>query len=205
MKRSKKMKKVLLTAALVMVATSAFASNIAGTKHNLRSTGGSAQKGTSDEICRYCHTPHNAPTAVPLWTRAAVTVSTKYASPTLNATVGNPAGISLLCLSCHDSNINAQVADASITLGAALGSTKQINDATTGMNNDHPVSFTYDGTLAGNDGALVTPVGGKVGGTLPLFGAGADQLECASCHSVHDNTNSPFLRVANTGSALCLT
>lgn len=29
-------------------------------------------------------------------------------------------------------------------------------------------------------------------------------VECASCHSVHDNTYAPFLRISNDGSALCL-
>ncbi len=41
-------------------------------------------------------------------------------------------------------------------------------------------------------------------------GAGAGtfvqpSVECASCHNVHDNANGTFLRMANTGSALCLT
>jgi predicted CXXCH cytochrome family protein len=68
------------------------------------------------------------------------------------------------------------------------------------LSNDHPVSVTYDTT---KDPAFVTPVSGAVNG-LPLFGAGKNQVECASCHNVHDNTNAPFLRTTNGGSALCL-
>ena len=37
-----------------------------------------------------------------------------------------------------------------------------------------------------------------------LFGAGGDQVECASCHDVHDDTNEPFLIESNAGSAICV-
>ena len=30
-------------------------------------------------------------------------------------------------------------------------------------------------------------------------------MQCSSCHSTHDPTNTPFLRTSNVGSALCLT
>ena len=44
-----------------------------------------------------------------------------------------------------------------------------------------------------------------LGGTIAsemLFGG---LVECASCHDPHDNSNAPFLVMANTASALCLT
>lgn len=68
------------------------------------------------------------------------------------------------------------------------------------LRNDHPISVTYD---ASRDPAFVAPVSGAVNG-LPLYGSGKNQVECASCHNVHDNANAPFLRVSNGGSALCL-
>ena len=38
------------------------------------------------------------------------------------------------------------------------------------------------------------------------FGANSGpSVECASCHDPHNNTNNTFLRIANTGSAVCLT
>lgn len=43
---------------------------------------------------------------------------------------------------------------------------------------------------------------------LPLYnnsGNTGPSVECASCHDPHSDTNATFLRVANTGSAVCLT
>ena len=77
--------------------------------------------------------------------------------------------------------------------------------------NDHPISFDYDDTLAGDDGGLMPP-----GGISPLrlfpnpSGTPGVSLECPTCHNVHDqggNENSdqfPFLVMSNAGSALCL-
>jgi len=30
-------------------------------------------------------------------------------------------------------------------------------------------------------------------------------VQCGSCHNVHNNTNTPFLRISNVNSALCTT
>ena len=68
----------------------------------------------------------------------------------------------------------------------------------TDLTNDHPVNFTFGAALIAADGELQAPT------NAILFGVGADQVECASCHNVHDNTNSPFLVTSNAASALCL-
>ncbi len=90
---------------------------IVGSKHDLSSPFG----GGSDEICVYCHTPHNAnadldndgnvdsnhatrPPA-PLWNRRITTMANyqMYTSATLNMVCDNtPSPLSLVCLSCHD-------------------------------------------------------------------------------------------------------
>ncbi len=186
------MKKVLLTAALVMVATSAFATNISTTKHNLSSGGTQSIKGANGEICKYCHTPHNAGATAPLWNRLAPTaITTKYTSTSMKATPATPTGTSLMCLSCHDS---APIAQTDTTLNITIADPNTvINDrAGNGMANDHPVSIVYNTT----DPALkATPA------VVKLFGT---TMECASCHAVHDGSNPPFLRESNAGSALCL-
>ena len=174
---------------------------ISGTKHDLSGAG----YGT-DQICIFCHTPHNANTTVtdsPLWNHALSAVSsyTVYSSSTLNATVGQPDGSSKLCLSCHDGTVAVD------SFGDKTGSHFITGDANLGtsLGNDHPISFVYDATLATADGSLFTPNSASyvdAGHKVPLFGS---KMQCASCHAVHDNTNSPFLRIANTGSALCLT
>jgi predicted CXXCH cytochrome family protein len=199
---------------VLIVAQIAKAAGIATTKHDLSTTGPNATLKGGTDICVYCHTPHAATsTAVPLWNRALVTTGfTTYSSNTLNASItsGQVGGVSAACLSCHDGTVGV---DAYATHGTVAAGTeaKKISGAsllTQNLSNDHPISFTYDATLASTDGGLVAPsnaswvviAAGGVSG-IPLF---AGKMECASCHSVHDNSNVPFLRVSNSGSALCL-
>jgi predicted CXXCH cytochrome family protein len=210
MKKKATKKVILLMIAIVsvlMVAQIAKAATpITNSKHDLRtastSTTAAALKGGTD-LCVYCHTPHSATSnTVPLWNRSVIVPTyTVYASTTLNATVGQPAGVSAACLTCHDGTL---AVDA---YGGSTGTptTKKItSDALLGtdLSNDHPISFTYDAALVGLDSGLVTPSSATLVVTgIPLF---SSKMECASCHSVHDNTNAPFLRVSNAGSALCL-
>jgi len=99
------------------------------------------------------------------------------------------------------------------SFGGSTGSTFISGDANFGtdLSNDHPVSFTYNNALATADGGLHPPTtqSSGLGGTISadmLFGTASDQVECASCHDVHNAANIPALLLKpNTGSALCLT
>ncbi len=66
------------------------------------------------------------------------------------------------------------------------------------LTDDHPVNFRYDAALFAADNSLHDP-SGLTG--VRLFNG---FIQCASCHDPHESTNSTFLRVDNTGSALCL-
>jgi predicted CXXCH cytochrome family protein len=136
-------------------------------------------------------------------------------SATMDMTVAaNPQGVSAVCLSCHDGTVafdsllNKPGSGSGAPVGWTWNAPGNTMTSTTSpsamlgsdLRNDHPISVTYD---ASKDPAFVAPVNGAVNG-LPLYGSGKNQMECASCHNVHDNTNAPFLRVANGGSALCL-
>ncbi len=160
------------------------------------------------ELCESCHAPHYPTTALtPLWNQTASTQATwiPYDSVTLDATVGDPSGSALLCLSCHDGVTVILGTGAIMAADHAVGLGGDLRD-------DHPVSFTYDSTLASDDGELVDPitdadtdpdtVGASAATDLPLF---AGVLQCATCHNPHDNTNGSFLRQTNAGSALCTT
>ena len=62
-----------------------------------------------DQVCIYCHTPHNAnPTeGAPLWNRVdPSSVYTLYSSSRLKNQPGQPGPQSLVCLSCHDGTIS---------------------------------------------------------------------------------------------------
>ena len=68
----------------------------------------SAQGWGTTEICQPCHTSQNALTALPvvLWNHEVSTGPyTVYDSPTMNATTGQPNGVSKACLSCHDGTV----------------------------------------------------------------------------------------------------
>lgn len=200
------MKKVLLTAALVVVATSAFAA-ITGSKHDFSATGSGSAFGSATnagtQICVYCHTPHNNKTSALLWNRnngVAQTVYAKAASSSLNFDAITAIGTtSTLCLSCHDGTI---AVDSFATYGgtAAKAVTSKANLGSS-LTNDHPIGFSYGSTST--DTAIVA-AGGTI--PLPLFNNGAltDSMECATCHDVHGKTQQVmFLRVNNEGSNLC--
>ena len=82
----------------------------------------------------------------------------------------------------------------------------------TDLEDDHPVSFTYNTALATEDGGLFNPSVDTTskGGTIEvdlLFGtAGSKTVECSSCHDVHDEEDNTYLlQIDNAASALCLT
>ncbi len=212
------MKKVLLLVALVaLMATPAFA-YISGSAHDFSGLGWTA----NGQICVACHTPHGGSTTIsdaPLWNHTETTTaySQYVGGGTLTAldVAATPTGISALCLSCHDGTV------APDSFGGATGTatiSAYANLNSDGMVNDHPISFTYDGSLATADGGLFDPTttaSGIVGSTGNidadmLFGTGNTELECASCHDVHNGGNGglgyPKLLVkSNANSALCLT
>ena len=187
---------------------------ITGSAHDFRAASWMPGQPTG-EVCIVCHTPHNAqaPTVGPLWnhlvtTQTFVPYNDGGESATMNATPGQPSGISKLCLSCHDGA--TQLDDfgtntGTVTMGVVPG------NFGLGLDNDHPISFSYTDALATTDGTLHPPTSTTSGLGLNidddmLFGGSNDQLECASCHDVHNKGNlGKMLRKANTQSALCFT
>jgi mono/diheme cytochrome c family protein len=218
-------KMLLLTIALVLVAAGvASAASIVGTAHDMR-TYFSTGAGITTQVCVYCHTPHMPAgrTQDPLWNH---TLSTQggygvYGSSTMNAAptamTGSDGSVGSLCMSCHDGTVAVNTLWKQPTDGAvgstrnALGNTvlnATLQVATsaggylgTDLSNDHPVNFTYDAALVGQDKGL-NPVASVVAAGLPLFTGSS--MQCATCHNVHDNQYVPFLRASNAASALCL-
>jgi predicted CXXCH cytochrome family protein len=209
------MKRFVVLFAVVLLTASVASAQPAmqGSKHDLGTGGGATDAATNvDEICVFCHTPHQAAAASaqdPLWNHTLSSTASYgvYGSDTLNASPNDLGGasagsaaVSNLCLSCHDGTIGlgslyndpAAVPDNSATTltGAA--------NVGTDLTNDHPVNFAYDTTLFNNDGGLVDPA--SLSAAVPLFGG---TLQCASCHDPHDETNTPFLVVSNVDSGLC--
>lgn len=184
----------------VLVVSGAAQAQMAGTPHDL---GGG--------ICEYCHTPAMAtPPESPLWNLQDSTNAsfTMYDSPTIApATEGQPRGISLVCLSCHDgvTSRNTLLNDSGFFAVRTM-TPSPTAAGRHGPSNPHPISVSYNRTRSLN----FTAVKARKVGDLPLFRSSvaqavSDRVECASCHNPHDMTNGRYLRMNNANSALCLT
>lgn len=172
---------------LVAVASAQTASDIRATPHNLSRTGPANQLSNvragptgETEVCAFCHTPHGANNAIkaPLWNRnASVSTYTRYTSASMDANYilegfsDQPAGSSVLCLSCHDGmvalgNVNVlrgmpqTIALDNTAIGGTMpggpagnltGFTRLIG---TDLTNDHPISVTYNAALVTMDSEL---------------------------------------------------
>ncbi|MFQ5700929.1 MAG: cytochrome c3 family protein [Acidobacteriota bacterium] len=196
---------------------------ISTTAHNLSTGGtGTAKSTNEDQVCIFCHTPHQATVKVPLWNHniAATPTYGVYAnglSATMDATpielggaTAATATISNLCLSCHDGTLGVNDIVNVSTIGSPImngpnvvidATGKIINSSNLGndLTDDHPVNFVYD-DAATVDTEIVARA--SLDPAIPLFGTPAT-LQCASCHDAHDNTNSPFLVKSNANSDLC--
>jgi len=204
------------------MALAAIVTKVANTKHNLSASGPGTVKATSEsQICVFCHTPHNANIVVvpPLWNRELSSLTyTTYTSASMDAVTNQPGGTSKLCLSCHDGTLaigtvgvlnNTGPVTVSMTgtnagaippgLGELTGYTRDLG---IDLSNDHPISFTYDATLASNDGDLRTPpvvegstpvVANRIVGVVPrpLFPLDGDQMQCTTCHDPHTWESDP--------------
>ncbi|WP_292932686.1 multiheme c-type cytochrome [Noviherbaspirillum sp.] len=163
----------------------------------------------------------------PLWNRKlSGQTYTPYNSSSMDADANElasaPGGSSKLCLSCHDGTmaidkVNALNGAKNVTIPMSTGpspvtmpsgnaSTGFTRDLGTDLRGDHPISFTYDSTLATNDGELRTPngtiVGTRVAGsTPPKMPLEKSQMQCTTCHDPHlrdratGNGNAKFLRM----------
>ncbi len=159
--------------------------------------------------CAVCHTDGEGgikSLKQPLWEHNyKKTTYTVYQSSTLDAVVGQPTGISKLCLSCHDGTI------ALNNFGGSVDESKYISPEAnlgTDLRDDHPVSFVYDSHLAEKDGELYDPASSEsgLGATIEQDLLINNQLHCTSCHDVHNLMgNEKMLVMGNEKSKLCLT
>jgi len=164
---------------------------------------------TSGQICLVCHTPHNADVSVsnaPLWNHETTTATfTTYSSATMDATTGQPDASSKLCLSCHDGTVAVD------NFGDQTGGSHFLSGNSnigTALSDDHPISFTYDAALASADDGLYDPstANSGLGGTINADMLIGSQVQCASCHDVHNGSGvAKLLKKSNEASALCLT
>lgn len=183
---------------------------VENTKHNLSVSGKGDVKAVSEtQICIFCHTPHNASPAQPLWNHelSAVVNYINYASSTLQSYATEAEappidGHSKLCLSCHDGTVAIGsiisrpdeilmvtipgVIDAS---GKLIGGHGYLG---TDLSGGHPISIIFDETLVGKRNSADPPLSRlkwpiidpyvKLHPTQNGYG-----VQCTSCHDPHTN------------------
>jgi predicted CXXCH cytochrome family protein len=201
------MKRIHIYIVLLLLPWASASASVVTTKHNLSVSGpGSVRASQESQVCIFCHTPHNASPSSPLWNRRDPGSSyTPYNSSTAVASPGQPTGASLLCLSCHDGTIAlGDVLSRSTNISMRSGvSTMPTGPGRLGtdLSDDHPISFTYNNTLANQNGELVNPSTLTNEARLDSNG----RLQCTACHDAHDNTYGKFLVKNNIRSGLCIT
>ncbi|MHB2150528.1 cytochrome c3 family protein [Calditrichota bacterium LG25] len=163
----------------------------------------------SDNSCSVCHTEDgegHKSVKQPLWEHNYKEITYNvYQSNTLNAKVGQPTGISKLCLSCHDGTIALNNFGGGLQISKYIPAEAQIG---TDLRNNHPVSFVYDSKLAEEDGGLYDPASSEsgLGATIQQDLLIDNQLQCTSCHDTHNLMgNEKMLVIMNAKSRLCLT
>jgi predicted CXXCH cytochrome family protein len=222
-KEERKMKRIFavmaVLAAVALIGAGVAMAGISNTKHNLSnsaSPSGRTYFATStNEICVFCHTPHNSSGTQPLWNRAVnntgfTTYGTTMAGTTTGATASSET---MLCFSCHDGVSALDVlsnfpgSSTSITMNGANTLNASFAKLDKDLGNDHPVGIVYNAGTASLNTISNTVTGQATVRVLTantLSGENAvSQVECSSCHDPHLEATS-FLRVTNASSALCL-
>lgn len=200
-------------ASLTVLATLFFAgfafAALDGSAHDFSDqTGATDSWNNSGEQCVVCHTTHNTDTTVaeaPLWNHEVSSGQTylPYVGFDMDAVTGDPDGISLLCMSCHDGSVALDSYGRPPAVGTVFINT--VNSAAfvgLDLRDDHPVSIIYNDALAGTDGGLFLPTATPAAAALLDVNS---KVQCSSCHDVHDAGNDSLLVMPNTGSALCNT
>lgn len=200
-----KLKLLLIAATLLLLSQVVFGQSITGSAHDFSDDSWN----TSGQICLICHAPHNADNSVsnaPLWNHQTTTATfSTYNSATMDATTGQPDASAKLCLSCHDGTVAVDNYGSRTSGSHYLSGNSRIG---TDLSDDHPISLTYNSSLASQDGGLHDPsstnsgLGGSIADDMLIGG----KVQCASCHDVHNGSGvNKLLRKSNSGSSLCLT
>jgi predicted CXXCH cytochrome family protein len=207
-KRTKKFFILYFSFCILMVIPFLVQAGIRDTKHNLSVSGMGDVKAVSEtQICIFCHTPHNASPAHPLWNHelSAVVNYINYASPTLQSYASEAEappidGHSKLCLSCHDGTVAigsivsrfdeimmVTVPGVIDDSGKLIGGPGYLG---TDLSGGHPISIVFDEALANKRNSADPPLSRlnwpindpdiKLHPTQGRYG-----VQCTSCHDPH--------------------
>jgi predicted CXXCH cytochrome family protein len=191
---------VLLLAALTGAQTNPM-TDVLGV-HDM-SSGASPMHGSNANACIYCHAPHNALSAAPLWNQT-LSKNEYLLYPNSTSTPSAPTRVgtaSLRCLSCHDGSIGAGrtvgigTRQMTGTFRANMGSQLQ---------GSHP--FSMQPQLK-DDATLVSTLVASHTTKDRTVSLVDNNIECSTCHDVHNQNKDPyspkFLVRDNSGGRLC--
>jgi predicted CXXCH cytochrome family protein len=179
--------------------------DIVGTAHDF-----STQGWSDGEICKPCHTPHNAialpggHAQAPLWNHD-LTVATYTLFDGTSGDVSDLDDRSVLCMSCHD---------GTVALDSFGGSTGVVFIGTDGLlgtdlSDDHPIGSqaVYPDVPWMNDPVNWenNPHGFELRDMI-VDGQPERVVSCTTCHEPHNRARQEhMLWINNNASALCLT
>ncbi len=229
------MKRLTLLAAIIpmMLAAAAYGqtkslTQITATKHNFNADGYAWADG---EICKPCHTPHNAmqdaSISTRLWNHKLTTATYTLHDGVTTATYDQALDrYSRLCMSCHDGTVALDAfginSDGTPNDGVDTAGFKRTpSNLGTNLVNDHPVGLGANYTSASAKpyfNSMTTPVAPsttyKIGAlslvNATVSGASVQVVGCSTCHTPHGkgltagNPYKHLLVMDNSNSALCL-
>ncbi len=180
--------------------------SVVGSFHDLSVSGpGPVHALYEEQVCVFCHAPHNATGQRPLWNRHMPPTHYRiYESSTTDARIDQPSGPSKMCLSCHDGALALGLLASRPVDDPVIMSRRTIppgrTDLTQDLSDDHPIGFRYDRALAARDPQLKNP--DLLSRELPL--GRHNELHCTTCHDPHNNSLGDFLRMPKVRSTICL-
>jgi len=206
---------------------------IGNSKHDLSSGSSASIKSSgTDQVCVFCHTPHNAMSTQVLWNhKASLNSSFSWGDTATSAGTTLPTALStrsMRCLACHDGSVGlgdvSNFGGAAVSLGMTgpsgalagnnLADPYYLVGSAGKLQGNHPVGIPYPGQAAKYNNITSGNTAGTGYNAAPsaavLFtdssaGNGGKGIECGSCHDVHNSTGAEkFLWKSNAGSALCL-
>ena len=213
MHRYKCYKLIFFFFCMIFISPVLLSAGLLNTKHNLSVSGpGSIIAVSETQICIFCHTPHNAYPATPLWNHELSLVENyiNYWSPTLKSYASQAEappidGFSKLCLSCHDGTVAIGAvksrAKAIETTADLIETTANLLDIGnegylgTDLSGGHPISIVFDTALANlrNQDPSIMHLNWPINDPdVKLYPTqGQYGIQCTSCHDPHGGKGGP--------------
>lgn len=198
---------LIVAGALSLSVTSICSAQILMSRHNF-----SSWSWSGNEICKPCHTPHNALAGMPRLWNHELTTATYQMRQGVNGTGTGTAAVDLdyrsrMCLSCHDGTV------ALDSFGGNTGSNyiPYIANLGTNLRDDHPIGSDAQyppdpipewWPTEFKDASLL-PTALQLNAWVDPNGVTRMVVGCMTCHDPHRRGFPTMLTMSNSASNLC--